>query len=616
MKFSPFPAVIALCLTTAVDPHIAGAEVRPEQLAIIVNENSPQSKAVAGHYAAARGIPLKQIISVGLPVDETIERSAYEQQLVNPLRAELEEQGLAQSVRVLVTTYGVPLRVKAPETTEEDKRFISTAQAKHDAARTALEQMLAQARDMPAPGAGGGAEESPGSLSNQELVMRTRDALQAAAERIKGMSDAEQQKNAGRKLAAFVMPFGGLIAAAGDLKKLPPAEAQQRASMIQAVEKEIQGAHNLLRANEQFGGYENQEQTYAIVQRIYGAVGVITQAAKEIEVKRYRDADASVDSELGMLWWDRGRYPVAGRLPNVFYRGNASRMETLKVLPVLMVSRIDGPSAESAQKMIDLALEAEKNGLKGKAYVDARGLQPAKPEDQLALWDRKLLDFGWMLRHKTAYPVYIDRFEPLIEKAPDTAIYTGWYALRNYRDVFTFVPGAIGYHIASEEAVSIHDEGEKGWCRNMLLKGITATLGAVAEPYVDSFPAPQEFFGFLLSGRYSLVEAYYLSSPYISWRMVLFGDPLYNPWRGQNLVEASALGVKLGEHEMTEFPRPPAELEASDPVATLQKIKENQKALRAQIDSYFKALQSKQSAIGPGGRSSPKHLTITIPPSK
>jgi hypothetical protein len=35
----------------------------------------------------------------------------------------------------------------------------------------------------------------------------------------------------------------------------------------------------------------------------------------------------------------------------------------------------------------------------------------------------------------------------------------------------------------------------------------------------------------LLSGRYTLAEAYYRTQPYNSWVMVLVGDPLYNPFQ-------------------------------------------------------------------------------------
>jgi uncharacterized protein (TIGR03790 family) len=618
VKFaSTLSAVVSCIIAAAVHPCIAAAEVRPEQVAVVVNLRSHQSIEVAEHYVTARNVPRKQILKVELPLEDTIDRPTYEQQLVAPIRAQLEQSGLAQTVRVLVTTYGVPLRVGAPETTEQDNQFVLNARAKRDLARASLEQIVQQARNLPTPGAGVGKTEdkATGSLTDQELIMRTKEALESAAQRIKGLTDAEQQKAAAQKLSGFVMPFGGLMSVASDFKQLSPAEAKRRASTIEAIEKEIQGAHNLLRAMEQLGAYENQERTFAIVYRIYGSVGVLTQAAKEIEFKRYREADASVDSELSMLWWDRELYPLAGRLPNPLYRGISSGVGALKVLPVLMVSRIDGPNVESSLKMIDQALDAEKNGLKGKAYVDARGLKPTKPGDPLALWDQKLLDFGWMLRHSTSYSVYIDRFEPLIEKAPETALYVGWYSLRNYQDAFAFAPGAIGYHIASEEAVSIHNEEEKGWCRNMLLRGVTVTLGAVSEPYVDSFPSPQEFFGFLLSGRYSLVEAYYLSSPYVSWRMVLFGDPLYSPWRGQNLIEMNALGIKLGNKELGEFPKPPAELEMTDPLTTLRKIKENRTALSAQINSYFNALQNQKPVLTPSQSRPKRKLMLTVPPS-
>lgn len=40
-----------------------------------------------------------------------------------------------------------------------------------------------------------------------------------------------------------------------------------------------------------------------------------------------------------------------------------------------MVSRIEAPTLQLAQQMIDLALKAEREGLKGKAYFDGRGFK-------------------------------------------------------------------------------------------------------------------------------------------------------------------------------------------------------------------------------------------------
>jgi len=61
--------------------------------------------------------------------------------------------------------------------------------------------------------------------------------------------------------------------------------------------------------------------------------------------------------------------------------------------------------------------------------------------------------------------------------------------------------------------------------------GAAAVIGPVAEPYVQAFPVPELFFNFLTDGYYTLVEAYFLSLPYLSWQMVLVGDPLYRPFK-------------------------------------------------------------------------------------
>jgi uncharacterized protein (TIGR03790 family) len=91
---------------------------------------------------------------------------------------------------------------------------------------------------------------------------------------------------------------------------------------------------------------------------------------------------------------------------------------------------------------------------------------------------------------------------------PDAALYCGWYSLKKYVDAFTWVPGAVGYHVASFELNTLRDPKYTGWATSMLRHGITATLGAVDEPILASFPPPDRFFTLLLTGRFSLVECY------------------------------------------------------------------------------------------------------------
>jgi len=100
-----------------------------------------------------------------------------------------------------------------------------------------------------------------------------------------------------------------------------------------------------------------------------------------------------------------------------------------------------------------------------------------------------------------------------------------------YIAAFDWQRGAVGYHIASSECTTLKKEGSQVWCKRMLEEGVAATIGPVAEPYVQGFPLPEVFFSYLLDGYYTLAESYFLSLPYLSWQMILIGDPLYRPFR-------------------------------------------------------------------------------------
>ncbi len=112
-------------------------------------------------------------------------------------------------------------------------------------------------------------------------------------------------------------------------------------------------------------------------------------------------------------------------------------------------------------------------------------------------------------------------------QCPDTALYCGWYSLAKYIDAFKWTKGSVGYHIASSECTTLKGEQSQVWCKKMLDNGIAATIGPVGEPYVQAFPVPRIFFNFLTEGYLTLAESYIISLPYLSWKMVLVGDPLY-----------------------------------------------------------------------------------------
>ncbi len=250
----------------------------------------------------------------------------------------------------------------------------------------------------------------------------------------------------------------------------------------------------------------------------YGAA----QVQADIDRIMGKETEASVDSELSLVLCNA--YELYRWQPNALRNPTAPQP-----FKTLMVARLDGPSYGIAKGLIDKALAAEAKGLAGTAYIDSRGLTG---KDLYSYCDQSLRDLALLVRLRTSLAVQEERTTALFPpgSCPQTALYCGWYSVGKYVDAFEFVEGAVGFHVASFEAAHLRDPNGTEWCPAMLRRGITATLGPVAEPYLHAFPEPKAFFGALLDGH-CLAEAYYLTQPFNSWQMVLIGDPLYRPFK-------------------------------------------------------------------------------------
>jgi len=253
-----------------------------------------------------------------------------------------------------------------------------------------------------------------------------------------------------------------------------------------------------------------------------------TEIAKlQFELNHLTGADtiAAVDSELALLL--SPSYQLAGWQPNpefLYYRGGTNNSN-----PVLMVSRLDAPTPEIVEGMMRTSVEVEKTGLHGKFYLDARGFTG---KDAYGVFDEYIRNSAEILK-KGSMQVILDNRPELFGpgEATSAALYCGWYSLGKYVDAFEWVKGAVGYHVASSEAVSLHDATSTYWVKSMLERGVVASLGPVTEPYLQSFPPPHLFFQLLMSGKYSLAEVFAMTNPFLSWQMILVGDPLYNPFK-------------------------------------------------------------------------------------
>ena len=86
-----------------------------------------------------------------------------------------------------------------------------------------------------------------------------------------------------------------------------------------------------------------------------------------------RRDEAAVDSELALLPLIEEKLPLAGPLRNpVYTTTNAAMLHPTN--GVLLVTRLDGPTPAIARGLVDKALQAEADGLWGRAYFDLRNI--------------------------------------------------------------------------------------------------------------------------------------------------------------------------------------------------------------------------------------------------
>ena len=309
--------------------------------------------------------------------------------------------------------------------------------------------------------------------------------------------------------------------------------------VLEGQEESLKELRDLLaKKKEEFEAIKETEKVGTI--RYEEAKNELDQLQFKVNYMSGSQTSASLDSELSMALFDG--YELYRWQPNLLKNGitpNPASVASADVLQaarqrLLMVSRLDAPSDTIVKGLIDKAITAETSGLKGNAYFDARGIVR---NDAYGQYDYLLRDLAAFTKSKTNIPVIQDQNAELFQPGdcPETALYCGWYSLRKYVDAFDFVDGAIGFHIASFEAVNLRDPNSTQWVPAMLMDGITATLGPVTEPYLQAFPDPKAFFTELYNGK-CLVEAYYATNPFDSWQLLLIGDPLYKPFKKSPFV--------------------------------------------------------------------------------
>ncbi len=256
-------------------------------------------------------------------------------------------------------------------------------------------------------------------------------------------------------------------------------------------------------------------------------------------------SDAAVDSELAALgMFNRA---ISGALNNPYYR-SFTPIADFRHPELMLVCRLDGPSAGTVRRMITDSIASEREGLTGFAYVDARGL----PDGPYKEGDDWMNAIATTARRRGIPTIFDNGPEVFPESYPmrQAALYYGWY-MENVTGPFTrpgfkLARGSIAIHIHSFSAITIRDP-QKAWVAPLLYSGAAATLGNVFEPYL-TLTVHLDVFHDRISAGFSFAEAAYMAQRVLSWQTTCVGDPLYRPYADASFGEAKPRDGEWAEY--------------------------------------------------------------------
>jgi uncharacterized protein (TIGR03790 family) len=108
MPSCPVAIVMQAILAAGVLPVYAQSA---ENVAIVINDSSPESQQIGEHYARTRALPASNVLKIQTLTYDAIERSVYVRAIEQPLADAIRRGKLQDRILYLVLTKGVPLRI-------------------------------------------------------------------------------------------------------------------------------------------------------------------------------------------------------------------------------------------------------------------------------------------------------------------------------------------------------------------------------------------------------------------------------------------------------------------------------------------------------------------------
>jgi uncharacterized protein (TIGR03790 family) len=101
-----------VALFCALIPLASSAAAQSAQnVAVIINDRSPESQRIGEYYARARELPPENVIRIQTVAQDAITRDVFVRSIEGPIASALRKAGLQDRILYIVLTKGVPLRV-------------------------------------------------------------------------------------------------------------------------------------------------------------------------------------------------------------------------------------------------------------------------------------------------------------------------------------------------------------------------------------------------------------------------------------------------------------------------------------------------------------------------
>jgi uncharacterized protein (TIGR03790 family) len=561
---------LPLLLATAC---FAQSAPRPlnERVLILVNDRVPESAGVARHYAERRQIPQTNILRLKANPGETLTLDEYKAQIEDPLRKFLDANNGAMRRQILyiVPVYGIPLKV--PDKLGVDS-MISFMYAGNEQQKPPLRNPYSAPIGSRPPKFAEWSD-GPAAAQNFKMFVVTRlDGPTAAIAR--GLVDKaiEGEKTVTRKTGIAYFDYQGYRKPnewqfAVDDEIRMGAERAKALGFETVLHNQAKAlCHAKIAPATQYLWDETTKQMILSTDLSTGGVNLPLPGLAEADfTARLENLNRVMQTSVTL------RFNSASQKTYVrFYYPFVPFTEYNATDEAVLEKIVDGSVAARAvlkmannEKIVNDAGELKLSVRAGKITAWRNGVALLSADDKsgkpLTITSAGIVTVCWTAALRgfrvedpagkvlwdDAFPTDTSaRYQWQITPAGGlNAMWLwGWYA--GAPDAYRFLPGAVGAELTSFTASTIRtpknpDPKRAGfrdvrwggnWVPRLLEQGITATWGAVAEPYANFYARGPNVFDHLWAG-YNFGDSFYIAQNALRWVMVAVGDPLYCPMK-------------------------------------------------------------------------------------